>query len=172
MAPQTGWLQERSRILPRSSLGSLQSLVCIPGSSPELMSGLWDSSNVTQIVIRQVRLIILISHELLQRKHHSKQVSALTYEPCTVSRSHPWRTESGQDLGMCTRLPWSPSTWVQTSHRERASTKWGSKSFNFKAQEWLKDSVSSLSHDHSLFLYKETKQSQLFILFYRQCHGS
>ena len=87
MAPQTGWLQERSRILLRSSLGSLQSLVCIPCSSPELMSGLWDSSSVAQIVICQVRLIMLASHELLQRKQHSKQVSALAYEPCTVSVS-------------------------------------------------------------------------------------
>lgn len=57
----------------------------------------WDSSRVAQMVIRQVRLIILTSHELLQQKQHSKQVSALTYEPCTVPRSHPWRTESGQD---------------------------------------------------------------------------
>lgn len=95
MAPQIGWLQERSRILPCSSLGSLQPLVCIPCSSSELMSGPWDSSRVAQMALCQVRLIILTSHELLQQKQHSKQVSALTYEPCTVSRSHRWRSESG-----------------------------------------------------------------------------
>ena len=62
---------------------------------PELMSGPWDSSRVAQMALCQVRLIILTSHELLQQKQHSKQVSTLTYEPCTVSCSHPWRTESG-----------------------------------------------------------------------------